>query len=59
MLKARYRLSFAAYFLCGAHQDTNTEKPENLVEQTFYILLIPQNEVVAALAPGAFCAGAS
>ena len=59
MLKTNDRLSFSTYFLCGAHQGTNTEKPENLVEQTFYIILIPQNEVVAALAPGAFVAGAS
>ena len=59
MLKTNDRPSFSTYFLCGAHQGTNTEKPENLVEQTFYIILIPQNEVVAALAPGAFFAGAS
>ena len=59
MLKTNDRLSFSTYFLCGAHQGTNTEKPENLINQTLYILLLPQNEVVAALAPGAFCAGAS
>ena len=59
MLKTKDRFSFSTYFLCGAHQGTNTEKPENLVEQTLYIILIPQNEVVAALAPGAFKAGAS
>ena len=59
MLKTNDRLNFSTYFLCGAHQGTNTEKPEKLVEQTFYILLIPHHEVVAALALGALCAGAS
>ena len=59
MLKTRFRFSFAAYFLCGAHQDTNKEKPEILVDQTLYIILIAENDVVAALAPGACLPGAS
>ena len=42
----------------GLTRAPTQKKPEHLVEQTFYILLIPQNEVVAALAPGAFFAGA-
>ena len=47
MLKTCFRFSFAAYFLCGAHQNTNKEKPEILVEQTLYIILLAKIDTAA------------
>ena len=59
MHKSGSCLSFRTVFLVGIPPETIRQKPEILVEQTLYIILIAENDVVAALAPGECLPGAS
>ena len=49
MQKSGSCLSFTTVFLVGIPPETIRQKPEILVEQTFYIILILKSDIVLAL----------